>query len=259
MTTTTPRSGGSDSENTRLQELLRADAAAVADDDLDDETLTQRSHRPTANAGTPAASHAPSQVYSIRVPVDRLEQVRRLANERNVAPTTMLRQWVLMQLDHELGQEPLAGGPRTPVATGTRPAPHAAKQRAASAGNLEAVAAALAEVAANLTQSLTLMAQICANQTAALAQANQTAAFAQPMTAQVRALPAFGGPIAAASIPGLTPLFMANPAAQSSVSYLRIGLAALRSTIVDASTLPGIAGTDLYNLYEAADEEFSPS
>jgi hypothetical protein len=46
---------------------------------------------------------------------------------------------------------------------------------------------------------------------------------------------------------------------QPSVSYLRNGLAALRSTIADASTLPGIAGTDLYNLYEAADEELSPS
>jgi hypothetical protein len=53
--------------------------------------------------------------------------------------------------------------------------------------------------------------------------------------------------------------FMANPAAQSSVSHLRLGLAALRSTIVGASTLPGIAGTDLYALYEAADEELSPS
>ncbi len=248
MTNTTPH-GSSSAENTRLQELLRADAAAVADDDLDDETPTYRSHHPSGNAGTPAPSHAPSQVYSIRVPVDRLEQVRRLASERNVAPTTMLRQWVLTQLDHELGRESSAEGARTTVATDAGALHHAVKRRVTSADKLEAAAASLADVAANLTRSLTLVAEICAN---------QNSVFTQPMTAHVRALPSYATPLAAASIPGITPFLMPNPAMQPSISYLRTGLAALRSTIADSSILPGIAGTDLYSLYRAADEELSP-
>jgi hypothetical protein len=249
MTNTTPHGGGSISEDMRLQELLRADAAAVADDDLDDETPTYRSHRPSGNAGTTAPSHTPSQVYSIRVPVDRLEQVRRLASERNIAPTTMLRQWVLMQLDRELGQESPDSGASAPAPSRTKTVQHAARRPAVNADKLEAVTAALAEVAANLTKSLTLVAEICAN---------QSSAFAQPMT-HVRALPSYGSPLAAASNPGLAPLLVSSWAAQPPASYLSTGLAALRSTIENASTLPGIAGTDLYNLYEAADEEISPS
>lgn len=41
------------------------------------------------------------QVYSIRVPVDRLEQVRVLAKGRGVKPTIMLRGWILERLDIE--------------------------------------------------------------------------------------------------------------------------------------------------------------
>lgn len=43
----------------------------------------------------------PSQVYSVRIPVDRIEQLRLLAVERGVAPTALLRQFVLERLDVE--------------------------------------------------------------------------------------------------------------------------------------------------------------
>lgn len=43
-----------------------------------------------------------SQVYSVRIPVDRLEQLRRLADERGVRPTVLLRQFVLDRLAREL-------------------------------------------------------------------------------------------------------------------------------------------------------------
>lgn len=43
----------------------------------------------------------PSQVYSVRIPVDRLEQLRRLAEDRGVAPTVLMRQFVLERLDLE--------------------------------------------------------------------------------------------------------------------------------------------------------------
>lgn len=42
-----------------------------------------------------------SQVYSVRIPVERLAQLRRLADERDVAPTVLLRQFVLERLDQE--------------------------------------------------------------------------------------------------------------------------------------------------------------
>src|SRR5215472_16050250 len=51
----------------------------------------------------------PSQVYSIRIPVSRLQKIRRLANRYNMRPTAMLRQWILERLDSE---EQPGGGAR---------------------------------------------------------------------------------------------------------------------------------------------------
>ena len=41
----------------------------------------------------------PSAVYSVRIPVDRIEELRELAAARGVAPTALIRTWVLAQLD----------------------------------------------------------------------------------------------------------------------------------------------------------------
>lgn len=41
----------------------------------------------------------PSAVYSVRIPVDRIEELRQLAVERGVQPTALIRTWVLAQLD----------------------------------------------------------------------------------------------------------------------------------------------------------------
>ncbi|WP_034263967.1 hypothetical protein [Actinospica robiniae] len=114
-------------EEERLRELLHAEAAAALDDDLDDEASTGAVD-PAPDAGRRAATalRPRSQVYSIRVPVERLEQVRRLAAERGVAPTVMLREWVLNRLDLETGA---AGGQEPPEADG----PAAGSQDAASA------------------------------------------------------------------------------------------------------------------------------
>jgi hypothetical protein len=43
----------------------------------------------------------PSQVYSVRIPVARIEEMRRLANEYGQAPSALLRAWVLERLDSE--------------------------------------------------------------------------------------------------------------------------------------------------------------
>jgi hypothetical protein len=43
----------------------------------------------------------PAQVYSLRVPVAQLEQLRELAAERRVSPSALMRQWVLERLAAE--------------------------------------------------------------------------------------------------------------------------------------------------------------
>ncbi len=41
----------------------------------------------------------PSQVYSIRIPVERIEQLRLTAVERGTTPTALIREWVIERLD----------------------------------------------------------------------------------------------------------------------------------------------------------------
>jgi hypothetical protein len=48
----------------------------------------------------------PSQVYSIRIPVERIEDVRRLAASRHQAPTVMLRQWIIERIEAESEAQP---------------------------------------------------------------------------------------------------------------------------------------------------------
>lgn len=42
-----------------------------------------------------------SQVYSVRIPVDKLEELRSLAEARGVQPTALMRQFVLERLEIE--------------------------------------------------------------------------------------------------------------------------------------------------------------
>lgn len=62
------------------------DAEATADDELD----WARHREPAKN---------PTAVYSVRIPVDRIEELRQLAADRGVQPTVLIRAWVLAQLD----------------------------------------------------------------------------------------------------------------------------------------------------------------
>lgn len=58
-------------------------------------------------AGVPAPVRArrqakdPAQVYSIRVPVAQLEQLRRLAEARDETPSGLMRRWVVERLTLE--------------------------------------------------------------------------------------------------------------------------------------------------------------
>jgi hypothetical protein len=45
----------------------------------------------------------PAQVYSVRIPVGRLDQLRKRATREGVAPSALMRQWVIERLDAEEG------------------------------------------------------------------------------------------------------------------------------------------------------------
>ncbi len=53
----------------------------------------------------------PAQVYSLRVPVDRLELVRQIAERENTTQAALLRTWVLERLDQELARQSGKGAP----------------------------------------------------------------------------------------------------------------------------------------------------
>jgi phage terminase small subunit len=81
-----------------VQEMLAREAAearAVAEAEGRGERAPARGQRARRNAD------GASQVYSVRIPVDRIAQLRRLAETRGVAPTALLRQFVLERLDIE--------------------------------------------------------------------------------------------------------------------------------------------------------------
>ncbi|MGI9002512.1 MAG: hypothetical protein ACR2GH_12710 [Pseudonocardia sp.] len=74
------------------KELADRIAAAVEDAEVtsDDELDWKRHQDPAKN---------PAAVYSVHIPVDRIEELRRLAEDRGVPPTALIRTWVLAQLD----------------------------------------------------------------------------------------------------------------------------------------------------------------
>lgn len=53
-----------------------------------------------------------SQVYSVRIPVERLEQLRAFAAKLGSRPTALMRQWVLERLDQETGTRATVENPQ---------------------------------------------------------------------------------------------------------------------------------------------------
>jgi hypothetical protein len=70
-----------------------------------DEQLDVTGVDPDANDdaewGRLAPPRNPSQVYSIRIPVERLEQLRRIAERSGLAPSVLMRRWVIERLDRD--------------------------------------------------------------------------------------------------------------------------------------------------------------
>jgi hypothetical protein len=65
---------------------------AALEDDEDVEANTVRIEPP----------RSPSQVYSIRIPVERIDQLRLMAANRDTTPTALIRNWVIERLDEEV-------------------------------------------------------------------------------------------------------------------------------------------------------------
>jgi len=62
-------------------------AAAELDDEQEQAGQAERPYHRVLRAV------APSQVYSIRLPVDRIEELRLLAAESDERPTSLIRRW----------------------------------------------------------------------------------------------------------------------------------------------------------------------
>jgi hypothetical protein len=75
-------------EEQNIQDIL-AEVAERAEETRDQATKMYRSKQ---------APSDPSQVYSIRIPVSRLESIRSLAAKNGMPPTSMLRSWILERL-----------------------------------------------------------------------------------------------------------------------------------------------------------------
>lgn len=69
-----------------------ADEAEAIEAHKDDEVSLVRSRR---------VPREPSQVYSLRVPVDKLEELRIHAERQHLNPSALMRLWVLERLERE--------------------------------------------------------------------------------------------------------------------------------------------------------------
>lgn len=79
--------------DTDLDQTLRALAEEA-------ELIREDTVPPTARRKTRRAKD-PSQVYSVRIPVDRLEQLRHAAAARGSAPSALIRELVVAFLDDQ--------------------------------------------------------------------------------------------------------------------------------------------------------------
>jgi hypothetical protein len=77
---------------------LLAEEAEAAEEHRDDDVPLVRSRR---------RAKEPAQVYSLRIPVEKLAELRRLAEERHLTPSALMRSWVLERLEQESSGEGL--------------------------------------------------------------------------------------------------------------------------------------------------------
>lgn len=76
------------------------------------ETLAQEAIEAEAHQGDPPAGmhrtraeNRSSQVYTVRMPTDRLTELRAVADELGEQPSSLMRRWVLERLDAERDEQ----------------------------------------------------------------------------------------------------------------------------------------------------------
>ncbi len=89
----------------RVIEMEDMTARLEHERELFEKDMDEEDDRPLVR---PRPAKQPSQVYSIRLPVDRLAELRRYADRRGMAPTALIREWVLQRLDAAAREDELA-------------------------------------------------------------------------------------------------------------------------------------------------------
>jgi hypothetical protein len=84
----------------RIRHMLAAEAEAA---ERQAEMEERGEAKPAAGQRARRSAADPAQVYSVRIPVARLEELRRVAEELGEPPSALLRRWALERLDQELG------------------------------------------------------------------------------------------------------------------------------------------------------------
>jgi len=81
----------------------------MSDDRVDDITsvaeyadAVEAGQKPLPQAFRRRASTDPAQVYSIRIPVGLLDELRRIADREGLPPATMVREWVIERIQREV-------------------------------------------------------------------------------------------------------------------------------------------------------------
>jgi hypothetical protein len=248
-------SGGKPS---RLAELLEADADLGVDDDLFDDDQSQ----PIAPA---RRTRTPSQVYSIRVPVERLEEIRRLAETRGIAPTGMLREWVLAQLDRELlAPKTVNNDHERPDASSNESSPSADVAHAYESATrmLEAATTALNNVATRLEIMALLISQPSNSQGLTPARRAPLGAWPLSRHSQTSAVGMQIPPGITTEILNVfarkdTESYWTETISGLTLHYVTQGVQVLRSTVEDVSSRHPKDDLKLDSLYKVVDEELA--
>ena len=70
------------------------------------EEAEARQDEPPARMHRARTRGSNSQVYTLRMPVDRLGELRAIAEQSGEQPSTLMRRWVLERLDSEQARSP---------------------------------------------------------------------------------------------------------------------------------------------------------
>ncbi len=70
------------------------------------EAETRHAEAPDRLHRTRSTSGTTSQVYTLRMPAERLTELRELAENTGEQPSTLMRRWVLERLDAERAHQP---------------------------------------------------------------------------------------------------------------------------------------------------------